>query len=250
MRPSISVLSFNIHKGFGYRRRHFTLYDIRDQIQKLGSTIVFLQEVVGENGRHRKNLENWPDASQFEFLADVIWPHYAYGKNAIYTQGHHGNAILSRYPFRSWENIDVSTNRFERRGILHGVVEVPGSDRELHLICLHFDLFASGRRKQVDRLISRVRSHVPSQAPLIVAGDFNDWPQRISRQLELELEVVEVFEELTGRHAASFPSWFPLICLDRIYVRGLRIDTVEVLKDSPWTKLSDHIPIMATLKIE
>ena len=80
--------------------RRFTLEKIRNSLRESNANVVFLQEVVGENTRQRKRISAWPDSNQMEFLADSVWEHYAYGKNAIYQHGHHGNAILSEIPFQ------------------------------------------------------------------------------------------------------------------------------------------------------
>jgi len=56
-----------------------------------------------------------------------VWQDYAYGRNAVYDYGDHGNAILSRFPIRSSENEDVSFHRRESRGLLHCEIELPGS---------------------------------------------------------------------------------------------------------------------------
>src|SRR5687767_3184071 len=118
MANEFRVLSYNIHKGFSMDRR-LVLSAIKEAIQSTKAEIVFLQEVIGEHSKHAKRVSDWPEDSHFEFLADSIWEHFAYGKNAVYTEGHHGNAILSRRPITFWENIDISNNRLERRGLLH-----------------------------------------------------------------------------------------------------------------------------------
>ena len=88
--------------------RRFTLERIRSCLRESKANVVFLQEVVGENEKHRKKISALPDSNQMEFLADSVWEHFAYGKNAIYKHGHHGNAILSEIPFLQWENINIS----------------------------------------------------------------------------------------------------------------------------------------------
>jgi endonuclease/exonuclease/phosphatase family metal-dependent hydrolase len=133
----LRVLSYNIHKGFSMGNRRFVLDGIRQAIRETSADLVFLQEVLGEHQDHKKKYPEWRKDSQFEFLADEVWPHYAYGKNAIYTSGHHGNAILSKYPFTFFENIDISTNRVEQRGLLHGVIEIPGHKQPIHAICVY-----------------------------------------------------------------------------------------------------------------
>lgn len=244
----LRVLSYNIHKGFSQSRK-FVLEHIKRAIREVDADLVFLQEVIGEHHGHRRRLKNWPAATQLEFLADSIWRHHAYGKNAVYSDGHHGNAILSQYPFSFYENIDVSTNRFERRGLLHGIIDLPRHADPLHVICLHLDLLDRGRRMQIQRLCDRIERHVPHEAPLIIAGDFNDWREGLSAPLEDILSVREVFREKNGAHARSFPSWFPLLPLDRIYCRGLDIVSVRCLQGPPWSDLSDHNALFAELKL-
>jgi endonuclease/exonuclease/phosphatase family metal-dependent hydrolase len=76
-----------------------------------------------------------------------------------------------------------------------------------------------------------VRAHpqtVPRAAPLIIAGDFNDWRHRANRQLIDQLAVVEVFEAVKGRPARTFPSVLPVFRLDRIYARGLDVIDARV----------------------
>src|SRR3989338_3836062 len=113
---TLRVLSYNIHKGFSAGSRRFLLDAMREAIEIVHADIVLLQEVQGEHTGHLSRIPAYPSAAQFEFLADRLWPHYAYGKNAVYQHGHHGNAILSKYPILFHENIDVSTNRLESRG--------------------------------------------------------------------------------------------------------------------------------------
>jgi endonuclease/exonuclease/phosphatase family metal-dependent hydrolase len=57
----------------------------------------------------------------------------------------------------------------------------------------------------------------------------------------------EVFEFLTGEPAKTFPSTRPLLSMDRIYVRGLKIHSATILHE--WLKLSDHLGITAELEL-
>lgn len=242
------MLSYNIHKGFSQSRK-FVLAQIKQAIREVGADLVFLQEVIGEHQGHQKRVKDWPVETQLEYLADSLWTHHAYGKNAVYTEGHHGNAILSQFPFSFFENIDVSTNRFERRGLLHGIIDIETSADPLHVICLHLDLLDRGRKIQIQKLCERIEQHVPHEAPLIIAGDFNDWNESLSDPLEEILDVREVFKEKSGAHARSFPSWLPLLPLDRIYCRGLSIIESRCLQGPPWNSLSDHNALYAELEL-
>ncbi len=211
--------------------------------------LLFLQEVQGEHSSKAKTIQAWPQESQFEYLADQIWPHYAYGKNAAYEEGHHGNAILSRYPIVGWENINISTNLFEMRGILHVTIEIPEHSKYLHCFCLHLGLFRRSRNFQLQELCERVEAIVGEDEPLIIAGDFNDWSGKASPVLESRTRVREVFRQLHGAYATTFPSRFPVLKLDRIYVRGLSILEAQSLSGGEWNGLSDHCALFAELKI-
>jgi endonuclease/exonuclease/phosphatase family metal-dependent hydrolase len=244
------VLSYNIHKGLSTGNLKFILPQIRSVLHEINPDFVCLQEVLGHHVRHKKHLPERPDISQFEYLAREIWPHFAYGKNAVYQKGHHGNAILSRYPIRSSKNMNVSTNRLEKRGILHAVVELSEGKHTLHVMCVHFGLSESGRRKQIAHLIRQIRLEVPSQEQLIVAGDFNDWKGRLAFKLWNEAGLEESFMKLHGRYAETFPVWLPVFRLDRIYFRGLIARDAICLSAKPWNQLSDHASLVSDFEIQ
>lgn len=242
---SFKVLSYNIHKGFAAGNTKLVLDQIREQIREVGADIVLLQEVVGLNESHDKKIETWPKVSQFEFLADSAWSHFAYGRNAIYSEGHHGNAILSKFPFVHWDNINISTNSLESRGVIHGVVKLLPSEEELHLFCIHLGLFESAREKQSEYLSKRIKEHVPPGEAYIIGGDFNDWRGRMSTYLGRSILAQEAFKIKTGQHAKTFPAYFPVLRLDRIYFGNLDLKSCEVLQDRKWRVLSDHLPLLA-----
>lgn len=247
-RSSLKVLTYNIHKGFSASNLRFILHDIRDSLRLFDTDILFLQEIHGERTISKNRFDDWPNNSQFEFLADETWPHHAYGKNAIYKAGNHGNAILSKHPFIEWENIDVSTMKSASRSLLHGAILVPGEEKKVHIICVHLGLFEREREKQISTLSKRISSHVPEDEPLIIAGDFNDWRGRVEHYLHNDLGVKEVFKNRTGAYARTFPAWLPLLSMDRIYFRGLDVSDCRNLHGQPWSRLSDHTPLFAEFK--
>ena len=246
---SLKVLTYNIHKGFNAINSRFILHDIKDVLRHVNADIVFLQEVHGERKISNNQFDDWPNNQQFEFLADQVWHHYAYGKNAIYKSGHHGNAILSKYPFIEWENINVALFRSASRSLLHGTIQIPNLDTRIHIICVHLGLLGHEREGQLSTLSKRISSHVPFDEPLIIAGDFNDWRGRAEHYLHRDLGVREVFKHTRGSYARTFPAWIPLLSMDRIYYRGLDVIHCNHLHGKPWHRLSDHIPLFAEFKI-
>lgn len=247
---TLKIVTYNIHKGFSQFKRRVVMHELRERLRALNSDIVFLQEVQGAHNRVLRRYAGLPPEPQHEFLAQEIWPHHAYGMNAVYDGGHHGNAILSRLPILSWENEDISTHSLESRGALHCELALPGRDEvPLHCLCVHLDLFKRGRGKQFNALVARINQVVPEHAPLIVAGDFNDWNNHANRQLAQELGLHEVFEIGNGRVARSYPAGMPLLRLDRIYVRGMVVKHSEVHAHKPWDRISDHAALSATLQL-
>ena len=295
----LRIATYNIHKGVSGLSRRNRIHDLRTGLHALEADVVFLQEVQGRNDQHALRFDNWPEVAQHTFLAGDRWAEAVYGRNSVRTDGDHGNALLSRFALVAHENIDISDHRFESRGLLHCEFDVGG--RRVHCICAHLGLFEDSRIRQGDALIARIRSHVPPDAPLIIAGDFNDWRHRLGRRLIASLSVNEVFEfgaeprrralarrasnlvrnyggrlsdDLSSRigtrlqssamtsllararapravralpPARTFPSGFPLLRLDRVYVRGFTVASATVLSGERWRRLSDHAPIVAEL---
>lgn len=111
MKPEVHtlrLLTLNMHKGFNAFNRSFVLPELREAVRSLSTDVVFLQEVHGSHNRHALRHPNWPSVPQYEFLADSMWPEFSYGRNAIYPDGDHGNALLSKYPIIRFQNLDVS----------------------------------------------------------------------------------------------------------------------------------------------
>lgn len=245
---SLTIATYNIHKGFSHFNRRVVVHELRDRLRELSADIVFLQEAQGEHTRHAQRFHNYPAGAQHEFLAEEVWPHHAYGKNSVYESGHHGNAILSRFPILQSRNKDVSAHRFESRGLLHCEINITGQQR-VHCLCVHFGLFAKGRRAQTRMLIQHVNEEIKSDEPLIIAGDFNDWRDQMSHMLAGELNVNDVFHLHTGGPARSFPARLPMFRLDRIYVRGFAVQHSNVHVGGAWQRLSDHAALSARLEI-
>lgn len=243
----IKVLTVNIHKGFTALNRRFMLHELREAVRAVGADVVFLQEVAGSHSRHGDRFADYPSDPHHEFLADRIWPQYVYGRNAVYAEGHHGNAVLSKFPISHSENRDVSIAGPERRGLLHCVLELPNGQGPLHAVCVHLGLLEAHRRRQMHMLCEMVRQDMPRAARLVVAGDFNDWRRRAHDVLEEGAGLKEVFVQAHGRAALTFPARLPMLRLDRIYVANARSHRPLSLPHKPWAHLSDHAPLAAEI---
>lgn len=243
----IRILSYNIHKGFTIGNTDFILEHIRNAMREVNADILFLQEVLGDHRDSKCRIPDWETAIQFEYLADSAWPHFAYGKNAVYSEGHHGNAILSKFPIMDWSNQSISTNRFEQRGLLKAKILIPELEKEIILANTHLDLTQGGRNKQATMIIDDLKRE--SDTPWILVGDFNDWNKKISTRIERELQAKEAFKYLHGNYPSTFPSFMPLLSLDRVFLNKITPISAVTLNHGHWKKLSDHLPIYVELEI-
>ena len=189
---AFKVLTVNVHKGFTTFNRRFMLHELREAVRGVAADLVFLQEVQGSHQRHAQRVANFPQVPHYEFLADTIWSQYAYGRNAVYDNGDHGNALLSKFPITHYENHDISIRGPERRGMLHCVLQPPGHHLPVHAVCVHLGLQESHRQQQLQRVCDLINGF-PADEPVVLAGDFNDWRHRAHAVLQREAGLEEVF---------------------------------------------------------
>src|SRR5699024_4758675 len=166
-------------------RGRVSLPALRLGLHGLRPDLLFLQEVQGRN-EQRVSLH-----AQHESLAAALDMSAAYGCNAMRTRTDHGNALLSRHPILLHENLDISDHRLEQRGLLHAVIEVDGTP--VHCLVVHLGLFGGGRERQVAALVKRIKTWVPADEPILIAGDFNDWNNRLAPLFVEQLQLYEVF---------------------------------------------------------
>jgi len=266
----LRVATYNIHKGVMGLRKRSRIHDLRVALNSIDADIVFLQEVQERNERmaHRPGHHN---GTQLDVLCTGGYLHRAYGMNAVYPHGHHGNAIVSRHTIGQHLNHDISDHALEKRGLLHAIshIDTPRGELDIHLINTHFGLIKRSRVRQAEFLIDFVRSEVPEDAPLIIAGDFNDWQQGVDDILHRDLDVFEAAADFNRRQrrgrvldrllpwrngsrtmvARTYPSVMPWLTLDRIYVRGFKVRDVSVPRGIEWSQRSDHMPVIADLEV-
>ena len=247
----LRVATYNIHKGvrgLGPRKR-LEIHHLGLGVQTLEADLVFLQEVRLFHHREARRFERtwfgWPEQGQADFLAPAGYE-AAYRTNAVTRDGEHGNALLSRWPLGEVGHHDVSDHRFEQRGLLH--VKVHWQGRSVHCIVAHFGLVHASRVRQAHRLRAYIEAEVPAQALLMVAGDFNDWGERLDPAFAAA-GLTRARAPGTGRLPATFPSRVPLFALDRVYTRGLRCVAMSVPRGATWARMSDHLPLVVELEV-
>jgi endonuclease/exonuclease/phosphatase family metal-dependent hydrolase len=156
---------------------------------------------------------------------------------------------MSKYPILYHRNHDASIVGPEKRGMLHCVLHIPARALDVHVICVHLGLAESHRAQQLALICKVVRDEMPPDAPLVVAGDFNDWRRRAHDILEQGAGLREVFVQAYGEAARTFPARWPMLSLDRIYVRNATAHLPVVLPRKPWSHLSDHAPLAAEIHL-
>ena len=236
---TLRVATYNIHKGvqgLGPQRR-LEIHNLGLAVEQLDADIVCLQEVRKMNRREAQYFARWPEQPQADFLAPEGYE-AVYRTNAYTRHGEHGNAMLTRWPVLGHQHEDMSDHRFEQRGLLHSEVVVNG--QSIHVLVVHLGLIRASRVRQAAQLERFIEREVPAGAPLIVAGDFNDWGERVHRHFaSMGLKTFDPGANPT------FPARLPLVQLDYIYTRGLQPLHVHVPRGKAWWRMSDHLPLIA-----
>ncbi|WP_041453547.1 endonuclease/exonuclease/phosphatase family protein [Anaeromyxobacter dehalogenans] len=234
------VVTWNVHglRGAGRRPDPERIARVLDDI---GADVAGLQEVGA-------SLPG-ADAHAAEALARLTGLNGAFGPTLQHARGFaYGNAILSRHPIDATRTYDLSVPGREPRGCLRADV-VLGPMR-VHVFAAHLGLHWRERRRQAAALLSAdILRDAALSHPLVLVGDFNSPSDRsaVPRWLRRTLTDCAV---AAGRPAATFPSAWPLLRLDRAYVdAALRVVACEVVRTPRARRASDHLPLVVELEL-
>lgn len=227
---SIRLMTWNIHGGVGSDGRR-DLQRVVNLIRGQEPQIVALQEI---DSRRRKSSQ--PDA--FAYLEEELGGHAHSSRLISAPDGDYGHAIISRWPTSEVRYHDLSYRQREPRAAIEAIVHTPHGP--LHLVAAHLGLSFNERHYQSLRLADIVRG---GSYPTVLTGDLNDWIGRGS----VQRTIGELFPGHS--HLKTFPSFLPLLRLDRIYCRPtallLRCWTVPSARVA-----SDHLPVVADLAMD
>lgn len=235
---TLRVVSYNIHKGvqgLGPLRR-LEIHNLNHAMAQMDADVLCLQEVRKMHHREAKHFPHWPQAPQADYLAPAGY-HAIYRTNAVTRHGEHGNALLTRWPVVQHQHEDMSDHRLEQRGLLH--VELEVAARRVHVLVVHLGLLRAGRVRQLRQLSQFIAREIAPDAPLLVAGDFNDLPAWVAHQLASSGLVAP-----EALRCATFPSRLPLVQLDHVLARGLVPVSARVPRGMSWARMSDHLPLI------
>jgi endonuclease/exonuclease/phosphatase family metal-dependent hydrolase len=227
---TLTIASYNVHRCIGRDGRHDPSRVAR-VIDELQADVVALQEVD-----FRYHVRQGLD--QLKYLAaatgfESVWGPVLYG-----SRGQYGNGLLTRHEVLAVRGIDLSVPRHQRRGALDFDLLVHGA--RLRVIAAHLGLGLTERQTQVRRLLAALADH--DHRPIVLLGDFNEWrpPSGPLRRLHRR------FGRTPG--VRSFPSNFPLLALDRIWVQPRQaLVALEVHNSTRARRASDHLPIRGVL---
>ncbi len=229
-RPSetISVVSYNIHRFVGTDRR-FDPERIARVIHECRAEIVGLQEI---------DTHFYRNGNQIEHLARTTRLEVVHGPTRWNRNGHYGNALLTSFPVSDVRRIDLTVPGREPRGALD--VDLLAGGCRVRVIVAHLGLNILERRLQVKRLLDIFSAERDRME--IMLGDFNEWIP-VGRPL---CWVNRFF----GKPPAlrTFPSFMPVLPLDRIWIRPLDALVELSVYRTPLSRVaSDHLPVKAVV---
>jgi endonuclease/exonuclease/phosphatase family metal-dependent hydrolase len=226
------VASYNIHKCVGTDGR-FDPTRIAAVIAELDADVVAVQEADKRFGR-RQGLLDIEALRKQTGLSLIPTSEKADG------HGWHGNALLLRKgKVRDMRRLALPGA--EPRGALVVDLDLPAGP--LRLVAAHLGLLRRSRRWQVRSILDAIDQG--QRMPILLVGDLNEW--RPGRRSSLH-ELGPVFGPLTHTHF-SFPSYFPIIALDRVIGSPGLVTAMEVHDSQLAQVASDHLPLKATIDI-
>lgn len=242
----LRILTYNIHKCIGGIDRRYKPERIVETIAHYAPDIVMMQEVDNEAKRSNRHR-------QVEVLAEMLNMQYHswYPNVKVRGGGHHGNAILSRFPLLDSHNIDITTPPKKKRSILYGRqrIALEGGERgskTLHLFNMHLGLSQIERKVQLKRFLEAEPFRgIHHDTPVIVGGDLNDVYGNLGGKL-----LAPVGFRTVAKLKATFPSYAPVRTLDGLYVRGaVTLHKLDRSRLKLAKQASDHLPLIADLEL-
>lgn len=235
------VLSYNIHKGIGGRDRRYRLERVIDVISAESPDIICLQEV--DRNVRRSRYENQP-----ELLSGQLgFPHRLFQLNVRVREGGYGNLVLSRWPFLSHHQVQLTRHAKKPRGAQMAVIETPQG--AVHVVNWHLGLAERERHWQARRLLEHHLFREAGGLHQLIIGDSNDWRNTLANGPF----AVHGFHQVTAPASRfrSFPAWLPLGSLDKAFCRGPFSQlSAHIAKRRLSRDASDHLPLVVDFDLQ
>jgi endonuclease/exonuclease/phosphatase family metal-dependent hydrolase len=241
----LRVMTYNVHACKG-RDGVISPRRIAGVIASAAPDVVALQEL--DVGRVRSGK-----LDQAELIARELGMRFHFSPAMRVLEEAYGDAILTALPMRLVRVGPLPAIRFpvrlEPRGALW--TEIRLGQTRLQMMVTHLGLVRRERRLQADTLCGADWLGNPDCCdPAILAGDFNFLSRsRAYTHIVSRLQDAQRLVPPT-RHDATFPARRPRFRIDYVFVSpGIQADRVETIK-TPATQLaSDHLPLVADLRI-
>ncbi len=236
----LKVMTFNIQHALDYQKQIIDFDLFINAIKKYGADVCGLNEVRGDGP-----VADYTD--QTNTIADGL-DFYGYFGEAIRVQdtSPYGNAIVSRFPFKSVETIAIpdpkikrGTYGFESRCVIKAVVDFQGKD-VCFLVC-HMGLNSSEQKNAV-KVICNLLDDI--KTPVVLMGDFNTAPEdKVLNPIKKLMKDTDEFNSI--KNQSTYPSDNPEKKIDYIFYRGLECVKTETIKEI----YSDHLPIISYFEL-
>lgn len=216
----LRVASYNVHgcRGSDGRRDAARIAAVIDE---MGCDTVGLQE----------------SDYRLDYIARRIGMEAIPGLTLLRHDGPYGNALLTRRKVLAVRRVGFTYSGREPRNALDVDLEVAG--KTVRVIVTHLGLWPAERRFQVKQILNLVRQ-TPASERIVVLGDINEWLP-LGRPLRW-------LNGLFGHSIVerSFPSRWPVLALDRAWVRPRHSLLALKAHRSPLAAIaSDHLPVKA-----
>lgn len=225
-----TIATYNVHRWFGTDGRRDFDRGMR-VIRELTADVVGLQEVTVPHHNEIPRME--------ERLAVSTGMRVIYGPTMLRGDTSFGNVLLHRHDALQIRHHDLTVPGREPRGAVEVLLE--DATGRIHVVTTHLGLRASERKEQVRHLL-RILQSPPTRGLVCLMGDFNHWLPRSGLLSGLDRWFGE------SPRARTFSARFPLLPLDRIWVRPrARLARIQV-HTSPSARIaSDHLPLKAAV---
>jgi endonuclease/exonuclease/phosphatase family metal-dependent hydrolase len=230
--PRLAVASYNIHRCIGGDGRR-DVARVARVIASLDADVIALQEVES-----RRISADAP--MQMDVLAHLVGLTAVSGPTIEHADAHFGNALLTRLPIRAVRKLDLTFRRREPRGALDVDFDIEGT--RVRVIATHLGLLPRERRHQVQRILDTAADQ--QDGVIVLLGDINEW-------LVAGRPLRWLHRRFGQCHAQrTFPAWFPVFALDRIWVHPREALLCFDAKITAEARVaSDHLPVRAELSL-